>query len=171
MTDREIQRLKSLLDRFYDGDDTFEMQEELFDLLDRKDLPVGFVSEKLTVRAMALRCPPPGVEERMSALIDSLAAEECAGYRRRRLSWRRYISLAAAVALLIGVGIAVLCHIAPSRAVRTEMSPEEIYTSTDRALTKFASALEKGCAGLETADAAKAQAEALIIKNIKDKKI
>ncbi len=171
MTDKEIQRLRTLLDQFYIGEDTEETDEELFDLLDRRDLPVEFITDRLTVRTMILRCPPPGVEQRMSELIDSLAAEGRTEKRRRHIPWRRYIPLAAAVALLIGVGTVVMRHTAPQHTLPAEMTPEEIYASADRALSLFGSALEKGCAGIETAEAAKAQAQILITRNIKDKKI
>lgn len=173
MTDKEIQRLRALLDQFYVGEDTEETDEELFDLLDRRDLPVEFIIERLTVRTMILRCPPPGVEQRMSALIDSLAAEGRTENRRRRrrILWRRYIPLAAAVALLIGIGTVAMRHTDPQHTLPAEMTPEEIYASADRALSLFGSALEKGCAGIETAEAAKAQAQILITRNIKDKKI
>jgi len=91
---------------------------------------------------------PEGLNQRLSSLIDELDAQE----RKRksiRLRWWSTVSVAACVALAIGIGV----HTNSQDKKLIEVnSVEEAQIQTERALMAFSQALNKGLKQIEKAD-------------------
>lgn len=152
MNNKDIDTLRTLVGRYYEASLSSDEERKLRSLLDDPSLPAEFHADSDMIRHLDLMLPPEGFEQRLEAKIDSLAAAEekhssaAPGRSRRTLWW----SAAATVAILVAVGAS---FILPSRQQPEEMTPEEAYAQVDKALTIFATALNKGYDSIEKAEA------------------
>lgn len=95
---------------------------------------------------------PQGVEERLSAKIDEWERAELAK-QQPRLAVRkvvRYLSVAASLVLLLGIGWYSLQEREPENVALqdTYQNPEEAYTEAEKALGLLAFNLNKGMSHL-----------------------
>ncbi len=109
-------KLRKLLDAYYEGVSTpadIETIQRLFDQL--PELPEDLVADKEIFEAFAAEsldstpCPPH-LETMMDETINSLAAKESAGTQQPHLLWVKIASIAAAVAVIIGISFTVIHH-------------------------------------------------------------
>ena len=90
---------------------------------------------------------PAGLEERMSALIDRLEADERRAASRRRTRW---VAAAACIAVAAGIGLALR----PTPPASYEVTdPDEAGRLTEQALTAMSEALNHGLAQVDAARA------------------
>ena len=139
MNDKELEKL---LDRFASDEITESEQENLIEQIGSQPEPAI----------------PDGLEQRLSDTIDRL--EEADNTRRaiavtprrgRRLSLRIIAGIAAAVAVVIALGVRLFT--APTTVAPTPLdtcaTTEEAYAETQKALLIFSSALDKGMRQVE----------------------
>lgn len=166
MSSKSCDEIKALLDRFYDGMTTESEDARLRELLDGEDLPDDLKADKAFVDALSgIREAdvPEGLEERLSAAIDFRA--EAVGYRAPKvkiLSMRRVIGVAASVAIVLATGFG-LNHYRESKVLADQT---EAYAATEKALSIFASAINRSAEGVETAGYLSNQAFALAIGQV-----
>ena len=111
------------------------------------DTPGGSVQPTM---AEAQETPvPEGLEQRLSALVDRLAAEEEQQLRRKRRNLRA--SVFAMAAVFVAVAFVVLAPRHTARIVEVD-DPEEARIQTERALTMLATTFNKGVEGMEEAE-------------------
>ena len=144
--------MERLLARYYDGQTSEAEERELKRFFTKADVPGHLQREKkLFLALQAEDNVPDGLEERLSHRIDEWATHERRtlavkrGTRIRRLQWIG--SIAASVLLLFSVGLFLN---KPSTPKDTFSTPEEAYAEAQRALTLFATSLDKGIAELRT---------------------
>lgn len=107
-------QLRKLLDAYYEGVSSpadIESIQRLFDQL--PELPEDLAADKEIFEAFAAEsldstpCPPH-LEAMMDETISSLATKESAGTQRPHLLWVKIASIAAAVAVILGIGYAFI---------------------------------------------------------------
>lgn len=166
MSSKSCDEIKALLDRFYDGMTTESEDARLRELLCGEDIPDDFKADKAFFEAFSgIREAdvPEGLEERLSAVIDSCAAAERHKMPKVKiLSMRRVIGVAASVAIVLATGFG-LNHYRESKVLSDQT---EAYAATEKALSIFASAINRSAEGVETAGYLSNQAFALAIGQV-----
>lgn len=150
--------IRRLLDRFYNGEATEAEERVLRELLEQTTAE-EFEADRLILKGLeqSLKVPDE-LGERLSKAIDGWEAADMAAERRRRLLkpiiWRRVAGIAASVAILVGVGLTMNRGIHGDRTEMATTSGDhaEAYAATEKALTIFAKALNKGMDGVEFAE-------------------
>lgn len=144
MTDNELEKL---LDRFASDEISESEQQQLMEQLESTATSV-----------------PDGLENRLAATIDNLAAADSTRQTislspRRKLPFRVIAGLAASVAVIVALGVHMFSTrtATPPTPLDTCATPEEAYAETQRALLIFSNALNKGMEQLETARATTAE--------------
>ena len=99
---------------------------------------------------------PEGLEQRLSALVDRLEAEERVGKVHLRNSRvqpnrSRWVAGLAVAAVAVGLAFIVLTPRGGGRVIEVD-DPEEARIQTERALNLLASTLNKGVKGMERAE-------------------
>ena len=150
--------IRNLLERFYSGETTEAEERELRELLEQTTVE-EFETDRLILRGLEQSVKvPDDLEERLSSAIDDWDAAERVAERRRWLlrpvMWRRVAGIAASVALLVGLGVTVShgTHVNQAEMADASGNHVEAYAATEKALTIFATALNKGIDGVEFAE-------------------
>lgn len=158
MNEYNITEIKELLDRYYNGETT-EMEEmTLRRYFAGDDVADELLAEKEMFRQLdeAADSPVPmGLEERLSGAIDSWeAAEHRAAANRRRfrpMNLRAVIGIAASLILVMALAIFLPRHSDSAQLqAQSDLTPEEAYAQTEKALMIFANALNTSMEGMET---------------------
>lgn len=147
-------RIKKLLERFFDGTTTREEEALLMQYFTQEgNVPEKWEAEQLMFRQLAetrhtLPPVPQGLGERLANLIDKQEAEDRQSNssplpHRERWSGslhRWWIAGAAACLLLAGsIGVKMM-----QPTEEETLTPERAYAETERALQLFAHTLDKG---------------------------
>lgn len=158
MNENNITEIKELLERYYNGE-TNELEEAcLRRYFAKEDVPEELLVEKEMFHRLSEAADSPvpvGLEERLSGAIDEWEAAERKAVANRKhlrpISFRAIIGLAASLVLVFVLGIFLANHSEPQELhASTDLTPEEAYQHTEKALLIFANALNKGVEGVET---------------------
>lgn len=166
MSSKSCDEIKALLARFYDGMTIEAEDARLRELLGDENLPDDLKAERTFFEAFSgVRETeiPDGLEERLSAAIDSRA--DAVRYKTPKvkiLSLRRIIGVAASVAIVLATGYG-LNHRKESRMLADQA---EACATTEKALSIFASAINRSAEGVETAEHLSGQAFALAMGQV-----
>lgn len=162
MTYEETHRLNTLIEKYLSAQTSSAEEAEMRRLLSSS----GLLPEHENFRSMlmgidSLRAPE-GLEERIAAGIDRLAAlENTHTVKVRRTA--RWWGVAASVALLIGIGTAFL-----GRTTRehpgSDLTPEETYAQMEDALTLLATSMDRGYREAAQAEETTAMATATALR-------
>ena len=148
MTNEEAIRLRILNDRYYSATSTPEEEAERLRLLDDRLLPGEVKPDREMMRILDSITIPKGLEERISAKIDSLAKAEHLGEAAKKNTHRRKLriiwSAAASTAVAVALGFTFLFTGQDNDHPGSDLTPEETYAQVDKALTLFANALDRG---------------------------
>ena len=146
-TAMNTERINELLERYYEALTTEAEEEELRRFFAEGEVPAHLMGEKelfLQLQTTSAEVEvPEGLEERLSAAIDSWAVQEEAENNRhhsRIYRWRWISGIAASVLMVLAFSWNL--H-EPARR-DTFSTPEEAYAQAHDALMQFALALEKG---------------------------
>lgn len=149
-----IERLKYLLERFYDGNSTLDEEAELSDLLLNADLPKEFKFDKELFASLVSASEPvevPGdLNQKIISLIDEEAKTES---RTRRINLFSISALAAGLLLILSVYLVFLRD--QSQDYVTEYSvedPVKAYEETRKALDLISEKWNTGTAELKNLD-------------------
>lgn len=140
-------RLRTLLQLYYDGETTPEQERELAAFM-TSDAPVApeFVADREMFRALASARIPDGFDRRLEESVDDMLAKTP---RRRLTAW---IAGAAACTLLVGTAFEAYKAydgIGDPVGLPQEMTAREIAENTEMALRKFNNAFGKGMAAID----------------------
>lgn len=154
MNEYNKSEIRRLLDLYYEGCASESQERRLRDYFSGEVTDEEFADDRLFFNALAAADDkievPEGLEQRLSQAIDSWQE---AGRRFRLLTFRRSFSIAASVALLVGVGVMLFNTSArTSTPVDTYTNPMEAYAETQRVLTIFSNTIDKSMQSLEQAD-------------------
>lgn len=159
MNGNNITEIKKLLDRYYNGETTEAEEKQLACYFAGEDVADELFAEKeIFLQLMNAAEPqiPMGLEARLEGAIDSWeAAERKAAENRRRIrpmSIRAIVSIAASLILVVALGVFFAKSNIPTADLHAEsnVTPEEAYQQTEKALRIFANALDKSMDGMET---------------------
>ena len=126
--------------------------------------------DELNLKALEQIPIPEGLEERLSAKIDQWEHDEKQAKRRIRLPRAiRYVSVAASIALVIGVGFYLLRPDDQANLAEqdTYQDPVKAQQEAERALTLLAINLNKGMGQLEKAKALSDKTEKKLNEQLK----
>jgi uncharacterized membrane protein YqiK len=126
--------------------------------------------DELNLKALEQIPIPEGLEERLSAKIDQWEHDEKQAKRRIRLPRAiRYISVAASIALVFGVGFHLLRPDDQANLAEqdTYQDPVKAQQEAERALTLLAINLNKGMGQLEKAKALSDKTEKQLNEQLK----
>ena len=126
--------------------------------------------DELNLKALEQIPIPEGLEERLSAKIDQWEHDEKQAKRRIRLPRAiRYISVAASIALVFGVGFYLLRPDDQANLAEqdTYQDPVKAQQEAERALTLLAINLNKGMGQLEKAKALSDKTEKQLNEQLK----
>lgn len=148
MTTDEI-RLK--LERFYEAQTTKDEEEQLNNFFQGNDVPEDLEADRLLFSQLfdPANSVPEGLEQRLTHDIDCWnTVEKTTNRRARTMSLRWITGMAAGLLVLLSMGT-WLNHrestATPlSETVETYDNPKDAAGETERALTKFSMALNKG---------------------------
>lgn len=107
----ETKKIKLLLDAFYAGNTTLEEEQTLMDYFcSEKDIPKEFETDKEIFCSLKIEkekdiIAPKNLEKRLKNHIDNLARESQKESSTIKIDWKKIISIAAVVAILIGCSI------------------------------------------------------------------
>ena len=106
---------REMIDRYLDERMSRDEEQEFFRYLRSSDFPEELQDERELILRMATMAsdqePPVGMEERLSAMIDSLEEESDTPAKRvLRLELRHMWRAAAIVALVVATGFAIVQH-------------------------------------------------------------
>lgn len=160
MNEKKIGNIHRLLDKYYRGE-TSESEENLLrHYFANEDIDPQLKADGEMFRqfsSVASDLPiPEGLESRLSTAIDTLAASEKQATANRKkirpLSWRTIASIAASLAVILSLGFYFDNNNTASHPALTEsdLTPQETYAQTEKALMIFAEALNKGVDGMTT---------------------
>lgn len=145
----EVERLLSL---FYEGSTTEKQEEELKEYFQTQDVPNHLQRDKNLFRSFQ-EDPfvevSPGLESRLSRMIDDREKEEMRFFRKNRSkrNWRWISSAAASVVLLLGISYGVFCYqdaMQPHVPRDTFSNPEDAYKVLQATLLEVSTDLNKG---------------------------
>ena len=126
--------------------------------------------DELNLKALEQIPIPEGLEERLSAKIDQWEHDEKQAKRRTRLPRAiRYVSVAASIALVFGVGFHLLRPDDQANLAEqdTYQDPVKAQQEAERALTLLAINLNKGMGQLEKAKALSDKTEKQLNEQLK----
>ena len=151
--------IRRLLDRYYEGDTTESEETLLRDYFAQSEVDPDLEDDRLLFEAMTgdvCKAPevPAGLERLLSDSIDSWQRSECRQAQSRRvlrfIPWRQPVSIAASVAVLLGLGI-MFIHFRGDNSVPpdTFTDPQEAYAETQRVFLIFSNTIDKSMQQLE----------------------
>lgn len=153
MTADNIQRLRTLIDRYYSALTTPAEEREMRDLLNDPSLPAEYQPVRNMMAHLDAVAVPDGFESRMASLIDRLDAQEQdeaigRSARRARPVTFRVWGIAASVAVLICLGVGFMLGRNHEHA-GSDLTPEQTYAEVNKALGLFASTFDRGYEKME----------------------
>lgn len=159
-------RLRTLLQLYYDGETTPEQERELTDFM-TSDAPVGpeFAPDRKMFRALASARIPDGFDRRLEESVDALTSRKP---RRRLLAW---IAGAAACTLLVGTAFEAYKAydgIGDPIGQPQEMTARQVAENTEMALRKFNDAFGKGMAAIDRSAETTADATEIAFNKLKN---
>lgn len=149
MNDTNINDIKQLLGRYYDGSSSEADERKLRAYFAGDDVADELTADKdifLSLSGEDNISVPTDLSDRICSEIYKWDARE---KRRRRFVFRAVISIAASLAVLLTIGVWFMQQ---PKTTGQQLSPEEAYAQTEKALKIFAKALDKSSEGIETLD-------------------
>ena len=144
---KEYKYIEDLLERYYDAQTSESEEQCLKDFFFNEDVPLHLQKEKeMFLQLQAIQVPEE-LEERLSEQIDQWAIQE--RFVVKVSPKRRFLqigSIAASLLVLLSMGWYIYN---PQTRQDTCTTPEEAYIHTEKALTMFAQALNKGVKQME----------------------
>lgn len=171
----KIDKIKELLERYYQGVSTPEEEKILLRYFMEEKIPESLEEERIVflgLHGKAAPQVPPSLEKDLCALIDTLEREESrvakmpdAAPSIPQFRWR---SFAASIILLIGLASWGLLTYSEQPRVMTETytDPEEAYKETERILSFVSEKLNRGIGGIERTDEELSRTRNVIRKQI-----
>lgn len=159
MNEKRINNIRQLLDKYYRGETSDSEEDILRHYFANEDVDSQLEPDKemfLQLLSAASNLPiPEGLESRLSTAIDTRAASEKQTIANRKkirpLSWRSIASIAASLAVILSLGFYFDKTTTSHQALmESDLTPEETYEQTEKALMIFAEALNKGVDGMTT---------------------
>lgn len=168
----DIERIKTLLQRFYDGESTSEEERELMETFSTAtELPEEFETDRRLFASMSSTKDlddniPEGLEARLLSKVDEWAAEETVSTDNETSKSSRVVNLftspifrriAAMVAIIAGIGLYYTTNsnhdseMAYLETKDTFTDPDEAYAKSMKALEAFSNVIEKGEQGMNKA--------------------
>lgn len=144
----DITDIRQMLERYYRGATTEAEESMLRAYFAGDDVDSGLEADRdifLSLSDTESIGVPEDLADRLSGEIDKWDARE---KRKIRFTFRS-ISIAASLAVLMAVGA---WYMQEPKTTGQQLSPEEAYAQTEKALTIFAKALDKSMDGIETVD-------------------
>lgn len=157
----ETDKIKRLLERYYDGRTSEEEDEKLLQLFMQEELPPDMNADKEFFLQLH-NCKhsdgemPQDLEQRLGKMIDLWdcgVRQRNTRKRNRSIKLRMTAGIAASILILASAGIYM--HTAKNNADNTEVN-QETYAQAQNAILKFSTTLNKG---LEQVEAANKKAE------------
>ena len=135
----DIQHIKHLLQRFYDGTSTVEEEQRLCDYFCNADnVPEELKTDQKMFRHLsecnAKIMPSEDFKQRLLSALDTHA-------KRSKIRWKRFTAVAASVAILVGIGITF--YIKSNRNPYEVTDPQLAYAITQEALLNASEKLNK----------------------------
>ena len=130
---------REMIDRYLDECMSHDEEQEFFRYLRSSDFPEELQDERELILRMAAMAsdqePPAGMEERLSAMIDSLEEESDTPAKRvLRLELRHIWRAAAIVALVVATGFAIVQHGSDRDDAFIAARDKDTYTTPEEAL-------------------------------------
>lgn len=144
----DINDIRKLLEQYYRGATTEAEEGVLKEYFAGDDVDAELKADRDIFRSLSDTDDidvPDDLADRLSVEIDNCD-------RREKRSFRftvRAVSIAASLALLVALGAWFMQQ---PKTTGQQLSPEEAYAQTEKALTIFAKALDKSIDGLESVD-------------------
>jgi hypothetical protein len=135
----DIQHIKHLLQRFYDGTSTVEEEQRLCDYFCNADnVPEELKTDQKMFRHLS-ECnaevmPSEDFEQRLLSALHTHT-------KRSKIRWKRFTAVAASVAILVGIGITF--YIKSNRNPYEVTDPQLAYAITQEALLNASEKLNK----------------------------
>lgn len=149
MNNIDIDDIKQLLDRYYDGSSNYADEHRLRAYFSGYDVADELATDKdifLSLSDKSRGEVPEDLGDRISAEIDNWNERE---KLKRRFTFRTLISIAASLAVAVTIGVWFMQQ---PVSTRQQLSPEEAYAQTEKALIIFAKAIDKSVNGIENFD-------------------
>lgn len=143
------ENIRSLLDRYYAGESTLDEERRLRQLL--ADAPAEFDADRRMLQALDTDVKAP--EALRKAVMGRIAVESS---KRTRRPWRTALPYAAAVALLLAVGLPFALHKEPARQ---QLTDEQMRQEAIAAISLLTKTVRKGCQAVEMAETQTARAQ------------
>ena len=148
-------KIKTLLDRFYDGQTTEAEEQELKDFFGSGHVPAEMAEEQAFFQQLHTRMLPipDGMEQRLNRQIDGWNTIEKKSARKARIiSMRWTIGVAASIMLIFSIALFVNSRTDMNNFAKqqdTYDNPKDAYAETQRALMKFSKSINKGLAKVD----------------------
>ena len=135
----DVQHIKHLLQRFYDGTSTVEEEQRLCDYFCNADnVPEELKTDQKMFRHLsecnAKVMPSEDFKQRLLSALDTHT-------KRSKIRWKRFTAVAASVAILVGIGITF--YIKSNRNPYEVTDPQLAYAITQEALLNASEKLNK----------------------------
>lgn len=175
MNDYNKSEIRRLLNLYYEGNTTQGKEAVLRDYFSGGDIDSDFENDRLFLEALwgndSSVEVPSGLEQRLSDSIDSWQESEHKVHETRRrlriIAMRRTFSIAASIAVLLGVGVLLFNTIGRNASpVDTYDDPMEAYAETQRVLTIFSNTIDKSMQELERAERSQEKAIRLAFEQL-----
>ena len=146
----DTDKIRQLLDRYYDGQTSEREEQELKDYFLQDDVPPQWARDQRLFRQLYGANMPAvdGLEQRLSRQIDSWNRVEKTANRRTRTVGLRWIAgIAASLLLLFAIGLLVDRQQNQAQyAVQQDTfdDPRDAYAETQKALMMFSKSINKG---------------------------
>lgn len=138
--------LKKLLEKYYEGLTSLEEEEELYNILQHKDLPDEFHEDRLMMEGLHgdIPEPSPDLDARILASIDESEKERSINSAKYRLY--AIVSVAASILIILSFWFVLADN---DRLKDTFDDPQLAYNETVRVLNLFSENLNAGMARME----------------------
>jgi len=155
----EKDKVKKLLDAFYDGNTTPVQEQELYGYFLQNDIPEEFETDRKVFLKLFSADDENDIEvplelnNRIDKLIDSLDVKEKG---KRKIHFRKWVAaVAAGIAILLSAGIYTINELDNQKQhllVDTYKNPEDAYDQVQKTLTLVSSKMNKGIDQFEKAE-------------------
>ena len=146
----DTDKIRQLLDRYYDGQSSEREEQVLKDYFLQDDVPPQWATDQRLFRQLYGADMPAidGLEQRLSRQIDGWNRVEKTANRRTRTIGLRWIAgIAASLLLLFAIGLLIDRQQKQAQyAVQQDTfdDPRDAYAETQKALMKFSESINKG---------------------------
>ena len=166
----ETDKMKILIDAFYEGKTTLEEEQELYRYFLREDIPLEFEGERQIFLEMYGEGSdeielPEGFSLRLENLIDDLGQKEKS--KKKITLHRRLTGIAASLALLVSIGLYTHSqHNNSTLFVDTFNNPEEAYIEAQQTLELMSLKMNQGFNQLEIVENDISKANNILINKL-----